>query len=84
MTDKKLEYQFNVEKPLQKLVIDTTYLNFGGSKLYLSSIIDLYKREIIAYTISDTKDTNFVLDTLSQLSLTSETIFHSDQGSFYT
>ncbi|MFI3627999.1 DDE-type integrase/transposase/recombinase [Streptococcus uberis] len=84
MTDKKLEYQFNVEKPLQKLVIDTTYLNFGGSKLYLSSIIDLYKCETIAYTISDTKDTNFVLDTLSQLSLTSETIFHSDQGSFYT
>lgn len=53
----------------EKLVTDITYLYFGNCKLYLSSIMDLYNREIIAYTISDCQDTDFVLDTLNQLKL---------------
>ena len=84
VTDNKLDCQFNVDKPLQKLVTDITYLHFGGRKLYLSSIMDLYNHEIIAYTISDTQDTNFVLDTLNQLNLTSGAMLHSNQGSVYT
>lgn len=39
--------------PLQKLVTDITYLPFGQIQLYLSSIQDLYNREIIAYSIGD-------------------------------
>lgn len=46
--------------------------------------MDLYNREIIAYTISDTKDTDFVLDALNQLDIPEGTLFHSDQGSVYT
>ncbi|MDT2750335.1 IS3 family transposase [Streptococcus parauberis] len=84
VTNNKLDRQFTVDKPLQKLVTDITYLHFGGCKLYLSSIMDLSNREIIAYTISDTQDTNFVLDTLNQLNLTNGTMLHSDQGSVYT
>ena len=54
---------------MEKLVTDITYLYFGNCKLYLSSVIDLYNREMVAYTISDCQDTNFVLDTLNQLEL---------------
>ncbi len=71
VTENKLNREFQVEKPLEKLVTDITYLYFGSYKHYLSSIMDLYNhnREMVAYTISDCQDTDFVLDTLNQLEL---------------
>ena len=69
---------------MEKLVTDITYLYFENCRLYLSSIIDLYNREIVAYTISECQDTDFVLDTLNQLELPQGALFHSDQGSVYT
>ncbi len=80
-----LNRQFHAERPLQKLVTDITYLPFGPKMLYLSSIQDLYNGEIIAYTIGEKQDTDFVLDTLHQLStLVEDCLLHSDQGSVYT
>lgn len=80
-----LERNFHATDPLQKLVTDITYLPFGQSMLYLSSIMDLYNGEIIAYTIGTTQDTLFVLDTLKQVEgISSEAILRSDQGSVYT
>ena len=56
---------------MEKLVTDITYLYFRSYKHYLSSIMDLYNhnREMVAYTISDCQDIDFVLDTLNQLEL---------------
>ena len=84
VTDNKLDRDFQADKPMEKLVTDITYLYLGKCKLYLSSIMDLYNREIVAYTISDCQDTDFVLDTLHQLELPQGAILHSDQGSVYT
>ncbi|MDQ0222341.1 transposase InsO family protein [Streptococcus moroccensis] len=84
VTENKLDRDFHTDKPMQKLVTDITYLYFGNCKLYLSSIMDLYNREIVAYTISDCEDTDFVLDTLNQLDLPQGALLHSDQGSVYT
>ncbi len=84
VTDNKLGRDFQAVKPMEKLVTDITYLYFGNCKLYLSSIMDLYNREIVAYTISDCQDTDFVLETLSQLELPKGALLHSDQGSVYT
>ena len=50
---------------MEKLITGITYLYF----VYLSSVMDLYNREMVAYTISDCQDTDFVLDTLNQLEL---------------
>jgi len=76
---------FKVAKPLEKLVTDITYLPFGQSMMYLSSIQDLFNGEIIAKTIGFKQDTEFVLDTLNQLpDLPEGCILHSDQGSVYT
>lgn len=79
VTENKLDRDFQAEQPLEKLVTDITYLYFGNCKLYLSSIMDLYNREIVAYTISDFQDMDFVLDSLPQGAL-----LYSDQGSVYT
>jgi len=80
-----LNREFIAEKPLEKLVTDITYLPFGGKNLYLSSILDVYNGEIIAYTIGEKQDVSFVLDTLHQLpKLPEGCLLHSDQGSVYT
>jgi len=79
-----LKRQFEADAPMQKLVTDITYLPFGGKTLYLSSILDLFNGEIVAYSISDKQDTEFVLDTLAQLPTLPGTMLHSDQGSVYT
>lgn len=80
-----LARDFTATEPFQKLVTDITYLPFGQTMLYLSSIKDLYNGEIIAQTIGSTQDTASVLDTLSQLPKVPEgCILHSDQGSVYT
>lgn len=84
VTENKLDRDSQAEKPLEKLVTDMTYLYFGNCKLYLSSIMDLYNREIVDYTISDCQDTDFVLDTLNQLNVSQGALLHSDQGSVYT
>ena len=80
-----INVDFNAKRPLEKLATDITYLPFGKSMLYLSSIMDLYNREIIAYTISDRQDLECVLDTLNQLpNISEQCILHSDQGAVYT
>ncbi len=79
-----LKLQFQATEPMQKLVTDITYLPFGHKTLYLSSILDLYNGEIVAYNIADTQDTSFVLDTLNQLPAQQGMMLHSDQGSVYT
>uniref|UniRef100_UPI0004916504 IS3 family transposase n=1 Tax=Paenibacillus sp. UNC451MF TaxID=1449063 RepID=UPI0004916504 len=76
--------EFLADGPMQKLVTDITYLPYGGKILYLSSILDLYNGEIVAYSIADKQDTAFVLDTLNQLPGGSGMMLHSDQGSVYT
>ena len=82
--DNVLNRDFKSEERFKKLVTDITYLPFGSKMMYLSSIMDLYNGEIVAYSLSDKQDVNFVLDTLNQLPEVSNCILHSDQGSVYT
>lgn len=84
LTDNLLKGDFKSDQPLTKLVTDITYLPFGNTMLYLSSIMDLHNGEIVAFTIGDVQDTNFVLDTLNQLNIPKGCMLHSDQGSVYT
>lgn len=63
VTDNLLQRDFKTERPLEKLVTDITYLPFGPKMLYLSSVMDCFNGEIISYTIGDTQDVSFVLDT---------------------
>jgi len=69
---------------MQKLVTDITYLPYGNTMMYLSSILDLYNGEVVAYSIGDKQNVAFVLDTLKQLPDVNGALLHSDQGSVYT
>lgn len=52
--------------------------------LYLSSIMDVYNGEIVAYTIDNHQNQNLVNGTLNQLEIPGSCILHSNQGSVYT
>ncbi len=85
VVDNILDRNFQSDHPLEKLVTDITYLPYGQKQLYLSSILDVYNGEVIAFTIGDKQDTDFVLNTLDQPpTLPQNCVLHSDQGSVYT
>ena len=74
------------------LLTDITYLFFkdGKAKCYLSTILDAFTHEILAYKLSMSFKVDFVLATVEALiaehgsTLDNETIVHSDQGCHYT
>ena len=68
-TDNLLQRQFKASCPMEVLTTDITYLPFGHSMLYLSSIMDIYNGEIVAYKIDDKQDQSLVNDTLNQIDI---------------
>lgn len=80
--------KFNVDKENKIWTTDITYLIFNGKRAYLSTILDLYDRKIVAYKISKFNDLNIVIDTLNEAIAKRKDvnglIIHSDQGYQYT
>lgn len=80
--------QFNVSKRNRIWVTDITYLIFGNKRAYLSTILDLYDRRVVAYKISKTNNIPLVINTLNEaIAKTKDVrnlILHSDQGFQYT
>lgn len=72
------------------LLTDITYIFYNGGVCYLSTVLDAFTREILAYELSQSLDVSFVLRTIKDLSeqhgstLDDTTIVHSDQGCHYT
>lgn len=64
---------------------DFTYLKFQGKWLYVSTVIDLYTREIVGLSILKTHNTQLVLNTITDALMHNQKpeIIHSDQGSEY-
>ena len=79
---------FNVDKENKIWTTDITYLIFKGKRAYLSTVLDLYDRKIVAYKISKFNDLNIVIDTLNEAIAKRKDvhglIIHSDQGFQYT
>ena len=46
-----LERDFTAAKQNEKWVTDITYIMYGSTTLYLSTILDLYNNEIVAYKL---------------------------------
>ena len=67
---------------------DITYLIWGNKRTYLSTILDLYDRHVVAYQISKRNDIKIVINTLNKALETEKDvhglIIHSDQGFQYT
>ena len=72
------------------LLTDITYIFYDGGVCYLSTILDAFTREILAYELSTNLGVVFVLKTVDELirehgsTLDDTTIIHSDQGCHYT
>lgn len=83
-----LQREFTAVLPNKKWVTDITYIQYGSSTLYLSTIMDLFNNQIVAYKLYTHQQTSLVTDTLKAALNSRETpkgvIVHCDQGSVYT
>ena len=82
--------EFTAKGPRMVLLTDVSYIPYNGTFCYLSTILDAYTRQILAYELSESLEVDFVLQTIVQMvdkhgiSLQAEIIVHSDQGFHYT
>ena len=84
-----LKRDFNALYPNEKWLTDITEFKITGqkTKLYLSAILDLYSKEIIAYKISTSNNNQLVFETFDlamEKFPDAKPIFHSDRGFQYT
>ena len=85
-----LNREFKEHGPRMVLLTDITYIPYNNTRCYLSVILDAFTKEVLSYVLSVSLEVDFVLDTVNQLSerhglsLTTETLIHSDQGCHYT
>ena len=86
-----LNRQFNADAPNMKWLTDVTefkyYVGLEIRKLYLSAILDLYDRRIVAYVIGDHNNNPLVFDTFDAAMTAApgvRPLFHSDRGFQYT
>ncbi len=86
-----LDRQFHADKPNQKWLTDVTefkwYEGATVHKLYLSAILDLCDRRIVAFVIGDRNDDPLVFKTFDKAikaNPNAHPLFHSDRGFQYT
>lgn len=86
-----LNREFEEHGPRKVLLTDVTYIiNGKAPRCYMSTIIDACTKELLAWVLSMSLEVDFVLDTVNQLidnhgiTLSTETLIHSDQGAHYT
>lgn len=89
--DNLVQREFEDYGPRTVLLTDITYLYYSaGNKAYLSTVIDGYSKEVLAWQISTSLEIDFVLATVNQLienhgsELKTDAVIHSDQGAHYT
>ena len=86
-----LNREFTATSPNQKWVTDVTEFKYYSDnevkKLYLSAILDLYDRRIVAYKVSDSNDNPLVMNTFRKAfrnEKEAHPLCHSDRGFQYT
>ena len=86
-----LDRDFHADKPNEKWLTDVTefkwYEKGEKRKVYLSAILDLYDRRIVAFVIRDSNDNPLVYDTFDAAVAANpdaHPLFHSDRGFQYT
>jgi len=86
-----LNRQFHADRPNEKWLTDVTefkyYVGPAVHKIYLSAILDLCDRRIVAAVIRDTNDNALVYETFDKAvaeNPDAHPLFHSDRGFQYT
>jgi len=82
-----LNGQFNPNHPNAVWCSDITYIWTIDEFVYLTSIMDLFSRKIIVWTLSNTLEVSCVLETIQKTwvrrNMESPLIHHSDRSSQY-
>ena len=90
VADNLVNREFEDHGPRKVLLTDITYIPYNGRFCYLSTILDAFTKQILSYVLSESLELDFVLKSVEQLverhgiSLSTETLIHSDQGCHYT
>ena len=89
ISENVLKRDFFAERPNEKWSTDVTEFKVPGKsgKIYLSAIMDLYDRSIIAFQLSRVNNNNLVFKTFDAAikdNPGARPIFHSDRGFQYT
>lgn len=83
-----LNREFSALHPNEKWLTDVTEMKYGnGEKLYLSAILDLKSRDIVAYSVSRINNNQLVLETFERAFRRhphAHPLLHSDRGFQYT
>jgi transposase InsO family protein len=85
----RVKRDFNPTAPNVVWCGDITYLATGEGWLYLATVIDLFSRRVIGWSLTEHMRTSLVADALTTAVATrgghvDGVIFHSDRGSQYT
>lgn len=79
-----LNEEFNPEEPNAVWCSDITYLWTYEGFVYLTSIMDLYSRKIIAWVLSPTLEAKWVVEAIEKAKksrdITKPLVMHSDRG----
>src|SRR5699024_10910090 len=83
-----LKRDFTASEPNKKWVTDITYIQYGSTTKYLSTIMDLFNNEIVEYKLFRHQQTPLIIETLKADLISRDypkgVIIHSDQGTVYT
>ncbi|MGR6781224.1 IS3 family transposase [Moritella viscosa] len=87
IADNLLVRQFNPPRPNQSWVSDITYIRTHEGFLYLATVLDLFSRRVVGWSIDKNMDKHLVMKALLmavyQRQPKSEVMVHTDQGSQY-
>jgi putative transposase len=82
-----LDRQFNPKAPNNAWVSDITYIRTHEGFLYVATVIDLFSRRVVGWSMDKTMDRHLVINALLmavwQRNPKNEVLVHSDQGSQY-
>jgi len=87
IAENHLNRNFTAEKPNTSWVADITYIYTQEGWLYLATIMDLYSRKIIGWSLRERLTKELVIAALDmavrERNLSSDLLLHSDRGSQY-
>lgn len=87
IADNILDRQFSPEAPNQAWVSDITYIRTHEGFLYVATVLDLFSRRVVGWSMDKTMDRHLVINALLmaiwQRQPKDEVLVHSDQGSQY-
>jgi putative transposase len=79
--------KFNAQGPDELWVADITFVPTGEGFLYLATVLDVFSRKVVGWSMADEMPVDLVLSALNMALQTRRpkaVIHHSDQGSQYT